>query len=128
MKEYYRRYKINNKNQFTINDKIQIFETFQEDIFLAEASLFFKFIDDEKEKKEILKKISSYEGKLADSIPKENLYYTKFLNYNFNVSTASDEYKALKIMDCTYINRNRRYSGDSVIEHILKIINVGVIN
>lgn len=122
--DYYKKYKINYTEQFTLDDKKQIFEMFDEDIFAAEASLLLRFTNDNKKKKEIYKKISKYEHKLTNSIPRINLYYTKCLGYNFKSSMLmdTDEYKSLKLMNCKYINRNRQYSRDNVIEYILKII------
>lgn len=122
LKKYYEKYKIENTNKFTINDKKHIFEIFDEDIFAAEASLFLKFADTNEKRSEIYNKISKYEDKLTDCIPKNNLYYTKCLSSNLNSLVVFDEYKTLKLLNCKYINKNKKYSYDEIIKNILIII------
>lgn len=122
LEAYYEKYKVKYSKNFTKEDKKDIFDLFDEDIFAAEASLFLKFTTSDKKRNEILKKISQYEIKLANGIPENCLYYSKSLKYNTISSVPYNEYNSLNLMECEYIRKYRKYSRENLLEHVLKII------
>lgn len=121
--EYYEKYRINQKNEFSNKDKKEIFSIFDEDIFAAEASLFLKFSNKNFKCKKVFDSISNYEKKLSPKIPIENLYYSKSLNLNSEKLRSYDQYNSLKEIPCIYFEKYKKYSRENILNSILRIIN-----
>lgn len=123
LKEYYKKYHIDNNTKFSTEYQKEILDKFEEDIFEAEASLLIKFTNDKVDKKNIYEKISSFEHNLSKMIPTKNLYYTKTLKYSIYTHKEYNQYSSLLSMECKYLRDYRKYSQDKVIEVVLEMIN-----
>ncbi|MDK0979660.1 hypothetical protein QTH16_10880 [Clostridium perfringens] len=122
LNNYYKKYHIDDYNELSNKDIENIFEIFDEDIFIAEANLFLKFSNTNHEKENIFEKISGYESKLSKEIPKENLYYSKTLKLSFRILEEHDIYKSLKNMKCKYLKKYKKYSRENILKNILQLI------
>lgn len=121
VEKYYEKYKMK-AIEYLEDDYENIFREFEEDIFLAEASLFLKYSNSKIEQEKIISIISAFEEKITKKIGKNNLYFSTILKQQLLINQEVDKYKTIKNLPCEYIDRARTFNKQDSFRIMNKLI------
>ncbi len=121
LKIYYNNYLMNN-NELSKDDRAKIFDTFDEEIFSAEASLLIKYAKKDEFAIDVIKRFVKFEEHLTMKINMHNLYFSKVIENQKIDIPQIDYYKNLKLFDNDNIDKFRILTKDKVFKAIEEIV------